>query len=185
MTPDLRQPESGLSLVEMLVALVLFALVGLASFAMLDAIITARDRTEGRLASIAQLDRAMTLFSRDLMQSLDERTLAEGRLGLSLYEAGTVIGMQYRVQDGALIRSLRTDDMPEVLDQALIGGIAAVQWRFLDAAGQWVDVWPPSVVENVADGGPVAVEMQLTLSGDGPLRGTLRRIVELPHEAQR
>ena len=183
MTECRRQSDAGLSLVEMLVALVLFALVGLASFAMLDAIIKARDRTEGRLASIVQLDRALTLFARDLGQSLDGRSLADGQLGLSLYEGGAIIRISYRLQDGALIRSLKTDAAVEPLDQVLIGGVGAAHWRFLDAAGQWAEAWPPPGVPNADDGGPRAVDMQLTLASSGILTGTLRRIVELPHEA--
>ena len=180
MTDPLRQSDAGLSLVEMLVALVLFALVGLASFAMLDAIIRARDRTEGRLADIAQLDRALTLFSRDLGQSLDGQTLADRELGFRSYESGAVIQMRYWLHDGALLRSLQTDGAAAPLDQVLIDGVAAVQWRFLDAAGQWADSWPPPAG---GQGGPRAVEMQLTLARPGALNGTLRRIVELPREA--
>lgn len=173
-----RQPDAGLTLVEMLVALVLFALVGLASFAMLDAIIKARDRTEGRLASIAQLDRAMTLFSRDLGQSLDDRTLQDGLLEFSLYQGGRVIQMSYGVQDDVLTRRVQTDAMADGLEQPLISGVATAQWRFLDAAGNWGDTWPPPTAE-ADDGGPRAVEMRLTLASSG----MLRRVVELPREA--
>lgn len=181
--PDTRQSDAGLSLVEMLVALVLFALVGLASFAMLDAIIKARDRTEGRLASIAQLDRAILLFTRDLGQSVDSRHLADGELGFSLVEDGAVMQVSYRLQDGALLRSLTTDTGAEPLDQVLINGVQAAQWRFLDAAGQWADSWPPPGVQPADDGGPRAVDMELTLASSGILTGTLRRIVDLPRAA--
>jgi general secretion pathway protein J len=183
MTDRTRQSDAGLSLVEMLVALVLFALVGLASFAMLDAIIKARDRTEGRLAGIAQLDRALTLFTRDLGQSLDGRSLADGQLGFTLSEGGAVIQVAYRLQDGALLRSLTTDAGTEPLDQVLITGVDAAHWRFLDAAGQWADVWPPPGVPVADDGGPQAVDMELTLASTGILAGSLRRIVELPRAA--
>jgi general secretion pathway protein J len=175
---QVRDTDAGLTLVEMLVALVLFALVGLASFAMLDAIIRARDRTEGRLDSIAQLDRAVNLFSRDLGQSLYERRLDDGQLEFSLYEGGAVIQMSYGVRDGVLVRRLLTDMMADVLEQPLISGVDTAQWRFLDAAGDWVDIWPPDAGE-IDDGGPRAVEMRLTL----PSSGTLRRIVELPRQA--
>ena len=48
-SPPRAGSEAGFTLVEMLVALALFALVGLASFALLETVIRTRDRTEGRL----------------------------------------------------------------------------------------------------------------------------------------
>jgi general secretion pathway protein J len=65
-----RDSAAGLTLVEMLVARVLFAMVGIASFTTLDTIIRVRDRTEGRLEQLAQIDCALQLFSRDLTQSV-------------------------------------------------------------------------------------------------------------------
>jgi len=57
MTP-IRDQEAGVTLIEMLVALSLFALVGIASFTTLDTILRVRERTDGRLEHLAQLDRA-------------------------------------------------------------------------------------------------------------------------------
>lgn len=176
-----RQQDAGLTLVEMLVALVLFALVGLASFGMLDAIIKTRDRTEGRLDAVVQLDRALAIFSRDLGQSLPDRSLADGLLAFSLYDTGTQISLTYRVQDGVLWRSMQTDLTAAALDQQVINGIEAADWRFLDPAGSWVDTWPPPDGTDPADGGPRAIEMRLTLAGDDGR--TLRRVVELPRAA--
>ena len=174
-----RQSDAGLTLVEMLVALVLFALVGLASYAMLDAIIRARDRTDGRLAHLAQLDRMMTLVSRDLGQSLDERSLDAGVLGFSLYADEASIQITYAVQDGVLLRHAQVGTLGAGVDQPLISDVMAANWRFLDAAGNWADNWPPTAAASPDDGGPRAVELQLTLADTR----TLRRIVELPRQA--
>jgi general secretion pathway protein J len=173
-----RQGEAGLTLVEMLVALVLFALVGIASFAMLDAIIKTRDRTEGRLDGIVQLDRAVAIISRDLGQSLPDRSLANGLLTFDLIDAGGIIRVTYRVQDGTLWRGLQTDPTTAALDQRVITGVAAADWRMLAADDTWADTWPPPDGVTRNDGGPRAVELRLTLTGES--ERFLRRLVELP-----
>lgn len=188
MTPVRRRADAGLTLVEMLVALVLFVLVGLASFTMLDAIIKARDRTEGRLAGIAQLDRALMIFSRDLGQSLAGRGLQDGVLEFSLIDGGTVIEVAYLLQDSTLIRRIQTDNLAVPLEQTLIGGIAAARFRFLHPAGNWTDLWPRQTHGQADLGGPVAVEMVLALAtgnNAGPGGDDVRRIVELPRDAAR
>ena len=179
MTCQPRQPDAGVTLVEMLVALVLFALVGLASFAMLDTVIRARDRTDGRLESIAALDRALTLFSRDMLQSAPQgRSLAQDILTVSMTEQGQEVGLIYQLVDRQLQRHITLPDAPEPLVQSLVADVTAVRWRLLDATGAWHDMWPP--VQGGADAGPRAVEMVLTLAGtDGSPAGSLRRIVLL------
>ena len=88
--------DSEVTLVEMLVALALFALVGLASFSMLDAVIRTRDRTEGRLDAVAALDRALALVGRDLGQGdAGSHVLADGALRFSLEGTGGPAAMGY------------------------------------------------------------------------------------------
>ena len=65
----IRDQEAGVTLIEMLVALSLFALVGIASFTTLDTILRVRERTDGRLEHLAQLDRALLVFGRDIVQA--------------------------------------------------------------------------------------------------------------------
>lgn len=179
MTYRSRGPEAGVTLVEMLVALALFALVGLASFATLDAVVRTRERTEGRLEAVAALDRALILFGRDLAQSdpLSQR-IAEGVLSFGLVATGGPAEMSYVLTGGALARRAGDDG----LDQRLVDGVADLGWRALDRAGTWHDAWPPE-----AEAAPLAgVEMRLTLAALGQgAPSTVLRLVEVPHGLSR
>jgi general secretion pathway protein J len=167
-----RDPEAGITLVEMLVALALFALVGLASFALLDAVIRAGDRTEGRLEEVAALDRALLLFGRDLGQSdPGSQALSQGELSFALVAAGGPEEMSYALGDDALER--RAGEVA----QRLAGGVAALDFRVLDHGGAWHDAWPPDT-EGPEPLALVGVEMRLRLDGGGG--ATVRRLVEIP-----
>jgi general secretion pathway protein J len=165
--------EAGFTLVEMLVALALFALVGLASFALLDAVIRTRDRTEGRLEAVAMLDRALILFGRDLAQSdPGSHRIADGVLTLGMGAAGGPSELSYALVDDTLTR--RANDQGAAVEQPLVAGIAGLAWRGLDRAGDWHDVWPPEAESDTL----AAIEMRLTLAEEAP--STVRRLVELP-----
>ena len=138
----MRDPEAGLTLVEMLVALALFALVGVASLAMLDGVLRTRDGTEGRLEAVASIDRALIRFGRDFGQaapgtiSLEESALHMVRPGQSI---------TWETEDDALRRRLEpVDDAPEGddLSQLLLSEVAAVSFRVLDGTGTWQETWP-------------------------------------------
>lgn len=176
-----RAREAGITLVEMLVALALFALVGLASFSMLDAVIRTRDRTEGRLDAVATLDRALTLVSRDLGQSDAGSQALEGdALNFSLEGAGGPAAMRYALEGGALER--RAGEGDEAVSQRLVEGVADLSWRLLDRAGAWHEAWPDQEAELER---LVAAELSLTLTDGGGARGPgIRRLVELPVGAE-
>ena len=172
----IRDHQAGLTLVEMLVALVLFGLVGLASFAMLDTVIRVRDRTEGRLETVAAIDRALLLFSQDLAQSLAvDRGLADGQLGFRSVVPGGSVALRYHLLDGVLWRSLDGADGVAVLDQQVLAGVTAADWQVLDRARVWHDDWPAAS----AEGAVIAVRMDLMLAD----ARTVSRVVEVPVQA--
>lgn len=157
MRPALRRDgAAGITLIEMLVSLVIFGFVGIASFTMLDTLLTVRDRTDGRLEAVMQVDRALTLFDRDFAQG-NPQALQLGEAGLSL---GSVQGRQhsYSLQDGTLQRTITSGT--EVLTQSLLTGIESGTFEVLDPSDTWQSTWP---LEGVAPF-PRAVRMLLTLS---------------------
>lgn len=171
MTPRPRRDgEAGLTLVEMLVALAIFALVGLASFATLDTIIRVRDRTEGRLERVADLDRALMILGRDLAQSRPGGIEADAT-GLRI--VGVAGTMTYAFGDGVLTRSVG-EGAP--LEQVVATNLADAGWRMLGAEG-WSAIWPPQ------DAVVVLRAVEVTLS---PEPGqTARRLVEIAQEPAR
>lgn len=165
-----RDGEAGLTLIEVLVALALFSLIGLAGFSMLDNILRVQSGTEGRLERLAEIDRAMTVFTRDLQQS-DPATIQQSPDSLSMTRTGTG-PLIYDIRDGALQRRLPRSEFA----QALIPAGSDLRLRALDSTGTWHESWP--LEQTQALGGQPrlrAIEMRLALP-----EGALRRLVDVP-----
>lgn len=170
MTKAARDGAAGITLVEMLVALALFSLVGLAGFTMLDAVLQVRDRTDGRLERLAAIDRALTVFSRDFVQADPlSVTLSEERLDIEA-ESG---GRGYLLDGSTLVRetSNEGEDNPP-LRQILLEGVAGLSFRVLSVDRQWFALWPSEGAAPVA----TAVELMLELDGSE----SVARLVDLP-----
>ena len=173
-------PEAGFTLVEVLVALVLFALIGAAGFTVLDQILRAQERTEGRLERLAQMQRALHLFSLDVMQaSGGSLTFAEGAVSLRR-DGGPAV--RYGLADTALVRRVSGGLGRAPADQILLTGATGVAWRFFAPELGWIAEWPPAI--DRSSGNPAAVELEVTLAGPG-LSGRLRRVAILPAEPGR
>lgn len=174
-TPQ-RDAQAGVTLVEMLVALAVFALVGLACLAILDTIIRVRDRTEGLLASHAAIDRALIVFSRDLEQSVPgDVALRDAALTFRREVATGALRLRYAILDGALLREI-TNETGAMLSQQVLGDVQAMGLRFLDGSLQWQETWPPE-----AGGGDLrAVELRLQLGPEGAGSTSVLRLAEMP-----
>ena len=153
-----RDAQAGLTLVEVLVALALFSLIGLAGFTMLDNILRAQSGTQGRLERLGQIDRALVVFSRDLQES-DSGSVRHDETGITMNRTGTGL-LSYQVPSGVLLRSLSL--------------------RSLDSAGMWHDSWPVEQTQSLGLPPTLkAVELQLGLR-----EGTVRRLVDVPAGAE-
>lgn len=200
-----RTATAGFTLVEVLVALAIFALIGVAGFSMLDQVLRTQRLTDGRLERLAEMQRAMHMITLDFAQargaSLTARAGDTGaEVGFSrnaVDAAGGSVGLVYALRDGVLMRDVRTgaadpgaanagsadpgaDQGIPATRQPLLRGVTAVDWQFYDAGAGWTAQWPPES-STVLPGKPVpnpqAVAMTLILSPDGY---QLRRVVLLP-----
>lgn len=168
---EARSGDAGITLVEMLVALMIFALVGLASFTTLDTILKVRARTDGTLEQIARIDRALLVFGRDMMQ-VDPMSVLLSEDTLSAEIPGDDPLRRFLLNDGALTRQSGKTLTGAPLEQSLIDEVREVQFRVLDRAQVWHETWP----EGAAGPQALAGQMALTLD-DGQ---TLSRTVALP-----
>lgn len=168
--PEARDPESGVTLVEMLVALAICALIGVAGFAMLDTILRVDRRTEGNLDRFADLDRAFLVVGRDIIGADAARLrLDEAGLALATRTRDGRAQVLYRVEDGAFLR--RTG--AAAVDQTLLRDVSEARWRVLDGARRWHEAWPPEEAGSVA---PASGGLELRLEMSGPQGGVVRRV---------
>ncbi len=167
MTPG-RDPEAGVTLIEMLVAVAICALIGLAGFGMLDTILRVNDRAEGDLNRYADLDRAFLVLGRDLIAAeASALSLEDGILRLRAPDGRT---LQYNLEDAALQRHVGASEV----SQRLVSGVQGATWRVLDTSGAWRPDWqqgPPDAPR------PRGVELHLDLSA--PRAGSVRRLFRL------
>jgi general secretion pathway protein J len=194
-----RQPRdatAGFSLVEVLVALVLFALIGMAGFSMLDQVLRTQRLTEGRLERLAEMQRMMHLVTLDFTQARGQSLrleAAETGETLSLRRnateaSGGSVALSYLLVDGVLTRTVATRAGVDPARQPLLHDVAAVAWQFYQTGTGWGNVWPPA--DSASPPGqptpnPSAVELTVTLAAaEGAEGAQLRRVVILPAEVQ-
>lgn len=176
--------SAGFTLVELLVAILIFGMIASAGVAVLAFSVRAQGVTTAKLDDIAALDRTLAILSADLAQAVDRPTRDERgtRLPAFVGEAGGAVdpllrvvrggwtnldaaprpGLQkvaYRVAGGALERIAwpQLDGAPTLTPATLMTEVADVRARYR-YRGAWSERW------DGANGVPLpdAVELSLT-----------------------
>jgi general secretion pathway protein J len=170
-----RHAEAGVTLIEVLVSLALFALIAGAGVAVLDQVLRAQVQTEARLDRLASLQRMMHLVRRDLSDVRPASVQGDaGAITLQRPAETGLVQVRYGTGGTQMTRAVGAQ-----APQVLVQDVAALQWQYLDAGGVWHDDWPqPPAVQS---GTPRlrAVAMTLTLQAGGQ---SLRRVVAVPRE---
>ena len=178
-----RPSQAGVTLIEVLVSLVIFSIIGVAGYAMLDLVARSERLTEGRLQRLGQMQRAMYLINLDFHQA-EDRSLIVDTSGVSLRRAvpdaaGGEVTLTYALSGGNLSRRMVDGKGDIQAEQSLLSGVAALDWQFLTAGPDWLATWPPAGAAGLAGTSPEnprAVALTLTLT-DGK---TLSRVAVLP-----
>lgn len=182
-TPGGLAQRTGFTLIEVMVALGLFGLIALAGFTLLDGVIGTRDRLDGRMDRMAELQRAMYVISGDF-EALDSGPLdlSGNVLGFRRRSAtwrGASTAVRYRLVNGGLHRQVGA-----LAEQRLIDGVTVVEWSFHSENQGWVPQPHGSVPAGAVQGPetrPDAVALTVVLGdSSGGLEGRLRRVVQLP-----
>lgn len=179
----------GFTLVEMLVALLIFAGISATGVSVLAYAADNRGVAQARMERLGEFQRARSLLKSDLGQAAVRRArqadgtaarnsfigagargpgplLALVRRGWSNPDAQPRASMQYveyRLVDGRLERSARPalDGAPTGAPQVLLAGIESggIEYRY---RGEWLDGWPGG-----AEAMPEAIRLELQLAGIG------------------
>lgn len=183
---------NGFTLVEMLVALLIFALIGAAGVAVMGSTLTNQERTRAKVDRYAELQRARAILKADLSQAASRRTRGEdGMPALTAFAGGSPWGeggpilaftrrgwenpdqaaraslqyVEYALVDGRLERRARPalDGARLGPPQVLLQDVSAVTPAFL-FGGAWTPTWKGNPQSDI----PVAVrlDMRLTDLGD-------------------
>jgi general secretion pathway protein J len=201
-----RGRQLGFTLLEILVATVILAIMGLMAYRAVgeaQVAVAAADVHMGRLREVQRTMHLLVTDFRTLAPRPVRETIGDGyRAALlrdpnsvSLVELshagwsngagtprGTVQRVVYRIEDRKLIREHWNVTDPTLANvpvkRELLDDVVRVEMRYMNPGREWVPQWPP--LDSPSDFGfrmrPLAVEITVELAD----YGELRRLVEVP-----
>lgn len=190
--------QNGFTLLELLVALTVFALLSAMVYGGQMAVIKAKEATERQAGQLKRLQTAMLMFERDIGQLVlravrddfgdSQPPMVSADMGdylLSLTRAGwenplnqprsTLQRVAYGLEDEMLLRyswaMLDRAQGSEPDKVVLLEQVRAFKLRFLDQNHEWQEQWPARSADNAALlAMPLAVELTLELDEWGSFR---------------
>ena len=204
--------QRGFTLLEVLIAIAIFALLAMATYRMLDSVLQTDRGQRQQEQRLRELTRAMAAFERDLLQVRlrpvrdplgDLLPALRGSSGRDTQLEFTRSGWRNPLgQPRATLQRVRWQLEGErwqraywtVLDQAqdsqprvqqALDGVRRFDLRFLDQEGRWLQDWPPanSAADEALTQLPRAVELVVEHRHYGELR-RLWRLPEMPQQEQ-
>lgn len=193
----------GFTLLELLVALAIFAVIAVIAYSGLDTILTARQQTDQHAIQLAHLQMAFTWLGRDIEQYIErpirdqygekQPALQGTNSHLELTRAGwrnpaqqqrsSLQRIAYNVENKTLTRSYwrmldrAQDTQPLKID--LLTQVDELQLKYLDKGQRWHEQWPPLNFLNTAPDEQTnptlkAIEITLTVVGWGRITRLFR-----------
>ncbi|PYC20235.1 type II secretion system protein GspJ [Aquipseudomonas alcaligenes] len=197
--------QRGFTLLEVLIAIAIFALLAMATYRMLDSVLQTDRGQRQQEQRLRELTRAMAAFERDLLQVRlrpvrdplsDLLPALRGSSGRDTQLEFTRSGWRNPLgQPRATLQRVRWQLEGErwqraywtVLDQAqdsqprvqqALDGVRRFDLRFLDQEGRWLQDWPPA--NSAADEALTQLPRAVELVVEHRHYGELRRVWALP-----
>jgi len=200
-----RRHRRGFSLIEVLVAMAVFAIMSALAYGTLSQTMTSAEILSARMDRLQAIQRTMRRVSQDFMQLAPRpvrNELGDGfspalqtdiRTGFALeltrggwnnsiaLPRGTLQRAAYRLEEDELVRYHwnvldRTLSNP-VIGVTLLDGVESIVFRFMQENGEWTEQWPPG--QRAGPLGlryrPRAVQLILTLTD----QGEITRLIEV------
>lgn len=189
--PRATNPQRGFTLIELLVSLVILALLSIAGYRSLDAVIQTRDRVAAETHKWQHLTFFFSRMEQDIAQAIHRGVRDSGGLSrpewighevvvgeddaeLTFTRAGITdqgLAMQapqriaYRLEQGSIVLlrwpALDQAERAKPIRYPLLEGVREFKLRYLDSSGYWQTNWP---LPGMTEGLPQATEVSLTLS---------------------
>jgi general secretion pathway protein J len=204
----LRAGAAGFTLMELLVAVAIFAVVGTLALSGYTQLQKQSEYAEQRLERTREVQRAVQTITQDLEQ-LEPRPirepLGESQLPALLAQDPTEYSLQftragwsntaglsrptlqrvgYRLDQDGLWRDywpvLDRTLTVEPIRRKLLGGVRTVTFRFMDQGRTWVDRWPAAAPAVGAQPDMRARPAAIEVTLELEDWGTIRRVVEVP-----
>ncbi len=199
---------AGFTLLELLIALAIFAVLSTLAYGSLRAALFNREQSLERTEQLARLQMAFLFLGRDLRQVVNRPVrdtwgdskppihtpqqayrlefTRNGWNNPAYTRRSTLQRVAYAVKDGSLIRYSwlmldRSDEKP-TYTQPLLDGVDEFELRFLNRKLKWSKTWPAlnQGQEEKQSTLPVAVEVTVELAG----WGRIRRLFPLARESE-
>lgn len=199
MTLSARQ--HGFTLLELIIAMVVFSVLAVMAYQGLDNVLKARAQLEQRSQQLAALQQAWLWLERDLGQLAARPVRSEfgDALPALLAQAGqrdwlveftrggwrnplglpraSLVRVAYGVKDGQLLRwhwqVLDRGTASRPVATVLLDGVQRIGIRYLDRGGEWQAYWPPAGREQELLSQPRAVDIEFDVEGWGRMQRVL------------
>ena len=168
--PSLPVKQQGFTLLELLIASIIFAIMAIMAYGGLDNVLSNSKVSEQALKRLQQVQQSVSVLNRDLSQIIQRSIRDEygntqpylsagnnldylvefsrgGRVNPANLLRSSLLRVAYRFEEGKLIRlqwqQLDRAQGIEPKQTTLIDDIENVTLRFLDDNGEWQEQWPP------------------------------------------
>lgn len=190
--PSLRNKQRGFTLIEVMIAMMIFAMLSLLAYQILSASVKTSSVVEERTIKLLQIQRTFAQMERDLTQIILRRenavepilystpgllkfTTLDSMNSLQVMSASDLQEVTWQFSDASLTRSSRT--LPSGIEKAtdvimLREGVTSFGLRFYE--GDWKTEW------KGIDTLPAGVEVTIEVEGTGKIRRVFRLPDTLP-----
>lgn len=198
-----KSKQAGFTLLELLVALGIFALLAAMAYGGLNAVMKAKAVTDQHAARLSQLQMTFLWLGRDIEQTVERSIRDEygdrqpamvgvetGRYQLELTRTGwrnpsgrarsNLQRVAYGLRDGELIRAYwnvldRAQDS-QPLETVLLDGVNKLELRFLNDKNKWVDSWPNNTLGSPSSDTPAAPPRAVEVTVETETEGSITRL---------
>jgi general secretion pathway protein J len=185
----------GFTLLELLIAIIIFGLIAAMAYSGLNNVLNARSKTEARVQQLYKLQMALTLMERDVEQVVDrpirdeygdeKPALVGNEYGDFLLEfthtgwlnplsspRSNLQRVAYWVKDEKLYRTIwyvldRAQDSKHY-DTVLLEGVKNLEFKYLDDKNEWQRSWPPQNLSGSTQAQILQAQQQNQQSGEPP-----------------